>query len=116
LEKILFKGLVSRDYGGLQIVSLYIYELRSLKISGLGLFLILRSFSNRKMAPIRVRFSPGLLAEAGFHGEHVFREFSCAPAVLKNYARSASLHFCGYSLEQDFTESMLFADFQVPQQ
>jgi hypothetical protein len=36
----------------------------------------------------RVSFSPGFLPEAGFPGEHVFRGFSGAPAVIRT-----TLHF-----------------------
>jgi hypothetical protein len=35
------------------------------------------------MARTRVRFSPGCPPGAGFPGEHVFREFSGAPAVIR---------------------------------
>jgi hypothetical protein len=36
-----------------------------------------------KMAPTRVRFSPGFPPGAGLPGEHVFREFSEAPAEIR---------------------------------
>jgi hypothetical protein len=36
-----------------------------------------------KMAPTRVRFSPGFHPGAGFPGEHVFCEFSEAPLVIR---------------------------------
>jgi hypothetical protein len=36
-----------------------------------------------KMAPTRVSFSPGFPLGAGFPGEHVFREFSGAPTVIR---------------------------------
>jgi hypothetical protein len=35
------------------------------------------------MAPTRSRVSPGFPPGAGFPGEHVFREFSGAPAVIR---------------------------------
>jgi hypothetical protein len=34
------------------------------------------------MTSVRVRFSPGFLPGAGFPGEHVFRGFSGAPALI----------------------------------
>jgi hypothetical protein len=36
-----------------------------------------------KMAPTRERFSPRFPSGAGFPGEHVFREFSLASAVIR---------------------------------
>jgi hypothetical protein len=69
----IFKGIVSRDWGGLQKVHCTdTGTVRSLKLSGLCLFLILR------MTPTLVRFNPGFPPE-----EHVFREFSGAPAVIR---------------------------------
>jgi hypothetical protein len=35
------------------------------------------------MAPTHACFSPGILPGAGFPGEHLFHEFSGAPAVIR---------------------------------
>jgi hypothetical protein len=57
------------------------------------------------MASTRVRFSPGFPPGAGFPGEHVFREFSGAPAVIVTTLNSLT-SLSRISLEQDFTESI----------
>jgi hypothetical protein len=57
-----FIGIVSRDWGGLQIVSLYTVD-RKFKVFWI------RFIFDFKMAPIRVRFSPGCPPGAGFPGE-----------------------------------------------
>jgi hypothetical protein len=64
----------------------FIVCIQSLKLSRLGLFLnfkivFIKNFL--KMAHTRVHFSPGFPPGAGFPGEHVFREFSGAPAVIR---------------------------------
>jgi hypothetical protein len=49
--------------------------------------------------------STGYLSRAGFHGEHVFRGFSCAPAVIRTTLEQSDFTFAD-TLEQDFLESI----------
>jgi hypothetical protein len=58
------------------------------------------------MAPTRVRFRSG----AGFPGEHVFRKFSGAPAVIRTTLEQLHLTFADL-LRAGFPGDHFFADF-----
>jgi hypothetical protein len=56
--------------------------------------------------------SPGFLPGAGFPGEHVFREFSGAPAEIKTTQEQSHFTFAD-TLWSRISRRVLFADFLV---
>jgi hypothetical protein len=70
-----FKGIVSPDWKGLQMVSLDL-TFKGFYIKFTFNVNVVFTMNFLKMAPISVRFSPGFLSGAGFHGEDF------APACL----------------------------------
>jgi hypothetical protein len=62
------------------------------------------------MAPTRVRFSQGFPLGAGFPGEHVFREFSGAQAVIRTTLEQPHFTFADL-FRAGFPGEHFFADF-----
>jgi hypothetical protein len=62
------------------------------------------------MAPTRVQFSPRFPPGAGFPGEHVFREFSGAPAVIRTTLEQPHFTFADL-FRAEFPGEHFFADF-----
>jgi hypothetical protein len=66
------------------------------------------------MAPNRDHFSPGFTSGTGFPGEHVFREFSGAPAVIRTKLEQPQFTTLADLFRAGLPGRAFFADFWCP--